>query len=106
MKYEPITVPRKTISGQPWFDLIRDLNMKSIKEKKHWQEKGARHVSGWAVMNPQGYILPSTFANGKSTAKSRCMTPALQRFKGIISNLFSEWEKEGYKVVKVMLEVV
>ena len=104
--YQEIIVPRKRVSGQEWFDLLDELNMKSIKEKKYWQEKGAKRVSGWAVMAPNGYILPSTFSSGKRTAKSRCMTPALQRFKGITSSLFSDWEKEGYKVVKVRWEVV
>ena len=105
-KYNPIKLPRKRRSNPTnWFDIIDAANNYSIKHASLWQDKGYFRVRGWAVMNPKGRILPSTFSVRRNTAKARCMEPALQKFKGIISHLFREWEKKGYKVVKVRWEV-
>lgn len=105
-KYKPVVIPRKRPKQyQDWFEMLDAANVYSLNHVEEWQEKGSTAVSGWAVMNPRGYILPSTFSVRRNTAKSRCMEPALQRFKGIVSSLFSEWEKRGFRLVKVKWEV-
>lgn len=103
-KYKPIVLPRKKHRdslNQSWFQMLDAANLYSLNHREQWQEKGLRVVSGWAIMNPKGYILPSTFAMRPSTAKARCMEPALQKFKGIISSLFSQWEARGFKCVRI-----
>lgn len=103
----PIKIPyRKGIVKQNWFAMLEALNQASIAEAKYWQEKGQRKVSGYAVMNPKGELLPSTFSVRSSTAKKRCLEPALHRFNGIICDLFSDWEEAGYKLVKVKWELL
>lgn len=104
-KYQPIKMPRRTPTNTPvWFDIINALNKYSVDVRTEWQEKGLRKVSGWVVMTPKGYYLPSTFACSARSAMKKCLEPAMQRFNGLISDLFSEWEKKGYKVVKVKWE--
>lgn len=103
-EYKPIVLPRKRSRdslNQSWFEMLDAANLYSLKHVGSWQEKGSAFVSGWCVMNPKGKLLPSTFSVRRNTAKARCMEPALRNFKGIISNLFSEWEKRGFKLVKV-----
>lgn len=101
-KYHPIAIPRKRPNhGYDWFDMLDAANIYSLNHVDQWQEKGSSFVSGWCVMNPKGKLLPSTFSVRRNTAKARCMEPPLQKFKGIISSLFSEWEKRGFKLVKV-----
>lgn len=101
-KYQPIKIPRKNARGTPdWFPMIHALNKYSIDCAKDWQEEGQRSVSGWAVMNPKGNLLPSSFSVRRSTAMKRCLEPALQRFNGLVSDLFGDWENKGYKLVKI-----
>lgn len=101
-KYKPIKIPRKRPNHPyDWFDMLDAANIYSIHHRNAWQEKGRSHVSGWVVMNPKGNLLPSTFSCSRNTAKSRCLESALQKFKGIIPSLFQEWEKVGYKLVRV-----
>lgn len=101
-KYKPVVLPRKRPRGyQDWFELLDAANIYSVTHREAWQEKGSIAVSGYVVMNPKGRILPSTFSVRRQCAKSRCLEPALQKFKGIIPLLFSEWEKIGFKLVKV-----
>lgn len=101
-KYYPIQIPRKNPGNTPeWFEILRRLNIYSIEERENWQEKGARTVSGWAVKNPKGNLLPSTFSVCRKTAMKRCLNPAMQRFNGIIPSLFSDWHEHGYELVKV-----
>lgn len=101
-KYKPIKLPRKRPNqAHDWFDMLDAANIYSVKYREAWQEKPRAHISGWVVMAPNGRLLPSTFSFRQSTSKSKCLEPALQKFKGIIPSLFREWEKIGYKVVRV-----
>lgn len=105
-KYIPIKVPRKKPSQTyAWFDLIEALNKYSVDAREQWQEKGVKSVSGWVVRRPNGYLLPSTFGVSRRSAMKKCLEPAMQRFNGLISGLFSEWEKQGYQLVKVKWEI-
>lgn len=107
MKYKPVVIPRKRPKySQDWFEMLHAANVYSLSHAEEWQERGSKSVSGWAVMNPKGRILPSTFSVRRDTAKARCMEPALQRFSGIISSLFADWEAKGFKLVKVKWEVI
>jgi hypothetical protein len=104
-KYKPVVIPRKRPNNYyDWFDLLDAANIYSVQHRELWQEKGSPKVSGWCVMTPKGNLMPSTFSVRRNTAKSRCLDTALQKFKGIIPSLFSEWEKVGYKLVKVKWE--
>lgn len=104
MKYKPVIIPRKKPKdslNQSWFKMLTTANIYSVENEQQWQDKGLRTVSGYVVMNPKGYILPSTFSVRRATAKSRCLEPALQKFKGLIHKLFADWEAKGFKVVKI-----
>lgn len=106
-KYVPIRLPRKNPNSHlGWFDILKAANVYSVNHREKWLENGARKVSGWVVITPKGHILPSTFSMRRDTAKSRCLEPALQKFKGIIDSLFTDWEKVGYKLVRVNLVIV
>lgn len=105
MSYSPTVIPRKKWSDRwAWFDMIGDLNVESVKNRKKWQEKPVKSVSGWAVRAPNGYFLPSTFSVSRAMAKKKCMEEAFRKFSGLTSSLFAEWEKVGYRLVKVKLE--
>lgn len=105
-KYKPLKIPRKRPGhGFDWFKLLDAANIYSVQHRDEWQDKGKVSVSGWCVMTPKGRLLPSTFSVRRNTAMARCLEPALERFKGITSHLFSEWEKAGFKLVKVKWSV-
>ena len=105
-KYRPITLPRKRPNnGWDWLALLDAANIYSVQHRDEWQDKGLACVSGWCVMTPKGNLMPSTFSVRKNTAKARCLEPALEKFKGITPRHFAEWEKVGYKLVKVRWEI-
>lgn len=104
--YEPTIIPRKKSSqGREWFELIDNLNHASVKNRKHWQEEGVKTLGGWIVMTPKGGYLHSTFSVNRRAAQKKCLEPPFHRFNGIIPCLWSEWEKVGYRVVKVEMKV-
>ena len=103
-KYEPIVIPRKKWSERwEWFDMLREKNRVSAGHRKHWQEKGEDKLSGWIVVNDHGRFLPTTFSTTKKMAKKKCLEQPLHRFSALISKFWEDWEKVGYKVVKVTM---
>lgn len=105
-QYKPLPLPRRKCGVRDrWFELIDIINEHDVEHAAKWQEKGSRSVSGYAVMNHKGNLLPSTFSVRSATAKKKLLEPQLQRFNGIIPHLWSAWEKKGYKLVKIKWEV-
>ena len=101
-KYEPMVIPRRKWSERwEWFDMLKEKNRISVENRKHWQEDGVKKLSGWIVVNSRGEYLPTTFSYSKRSAVKKCLETPLQRFNGIIATFWPEWEKVGYKVVKV-----
>lgn len=101
-KYTPIPLPKKKRHwNREWFEIIEKINTYSVNNRKAWQDKGRRSVGGWCVVAPNGFFLPTTFSVSRNGAKKKILDPQLNRFSAITSSLFSEWEKVGYKLVKV-----
>lgn len=102
-KYKQVEMPRKN-KFVDWFGLMDEKNKHSLRHAKEWQEKGKKSsIGGYVIRNPDGKLLPSTFATESRVAKKKLLAPALQRFSAVIHHLFEDWEKAGYEVVRVKL---
>ena len=103
-KYDPIVIPRKKWSERwEWFDMLKGKSRVSAGHRRFWQERGVKKLTGWIVINDHGEFLPTTFSVDKKSAKKKCLEAPLQKFSALISSFWGDWEKVGYKVVKVTM---